>query len=100
MQHGIPDEWISSLADHCLVQAGNWENGSQMLNHLIKLGVDPVAYPPIAKALCKMARDLVAPTYNGLYPDGLRGQCILSRKVAPLPREPPLPVLNKAHHMG
>ena len=83
-----------------MVQAGDWENGSKMLNHLTKLGVDPVAYPPIAKALCKRARDLVAFTYNGLYPDGLRGQCILSRKVAPLPREPPLPVLIVAHHMG
>lgn len=46
------------------------------------LGVVPVAYPPIAKALCKIARGHVAPSYSALYPDGLRGQCVLTRKVA------------------
>ena len=65
----------------CAPQAGDWENGSQLLRHLTDLGVDPVAYPAIAKALCKMAREHVAPTFAGLYPDGLRGQCILARKV-------------------
>ena len=64
-----------------LVQAGDWENGSRLLKHLTDLGVDPVAYPAVAKALCKLAREHVAPTYKGLYPDGLRGQCILARKV-------------------
>ena len=65
----------------CPLQAGDWENGSKLLKHLTDLGVDPVAFPAIAKALCKLARELVAPTYKGLYPDGLRGQCILARKV-------------------
>ena len=65
----------------CPLQAGDWANGSKLLKHLTDLGVDPVAYPAIAKALCKLAREHVAPTYKGLYPDGQRGHCILARKV-------------------
>ena len=71
----------SGIHLYCPLQAGDWENGSRLLKHLTDLGVDPVAYPAIAKALCKLAREHVAPTYKGLYPDGLRGQCILARKV-------------------
>ena len=40
-----------------------------------------MAYPPIASALCRVARSHVARTYSGLYPDGMRGQSLLSRKV-------------------
>ena len=65
----------------CWLQAGDWEDGSRLLRHLIDLDVDPVAYPPIASALCRVARSHVALTYSGLYPDGMRGQSLLSRKV-------------------
>ena len=65
----------------CAPQAGDWENGSKLLRHLTDLGVDPVSYPAVAKALCKLARQHVATTFQGLYPDGLRGQCVLARRV-------------------
>lgn len=79
----------------CPLQAGDWENGSKLLKHLTDLGVDPVAFPAIAKALCKLAREYVAPTYKGLYPDGLRGQCILARKVRTC-----TPISVRPHHFA
>lgn len=73
---------LVKLRGSCWLQAGDWEDGCRLLRHLIDLDVDPLAYPPIASALCKVARGHVARTYSGLYPDGLRGQSLLSRKVS------------------
>lgn len=79
--------------NHCLclyllvsagvVQVDDWTNASKLLNLLSGLKLDPVAFPPIARALCGMLRSRLQPSFNALYPDGPRSLCILNRKVLP-----------------
>lgn len=65
----------------CTIQVDDWESASKLLNLLDSQKLDPMAFPPIARALCGLVRKRLEPSYKALYPDGPRGLCILNRKV-------------------
>lgn len=63
-----------------LLQVDDWGNASKLLRLLTDLKLDPMAFPPIASALCGLLRARLQPSMAALYPEGPRGLCILSRK--------------------
>ncbi len=65
----------------CCVQVDDWESASKLLNLLGSQKLDPVAFPPIARALCDLVQKRLEPSFKALYPDGPRSLCILNRKV-------------------
>lgn len=65
----------------CTMQVDDWENASKLLNLLDSQKLDPMAFPPIARELCKLVQKRLEPSFKALYPDGPRGLCILNRKV-------------------
>ncbi|KAK9917111.1 hypothetical protein WJX75_001006 [Coccomyxa subellipsoidea] len=72
-----------------LLQVDDWTNASKLLNLLSGLKLDPVAFPPISRALCGMLHSRLQPSFDALYPDGPRGLCILNRKNAKDVEVPP-----------
>lgn len=75
----------------------DWGNASKLLNLLSGLGLDPVGFPPIARALCGMLRSQLQPSFDALYPEGPRGLSILNRKVPPSPWQTNLGPIQGTH---
>ncbi|BDA48856.1 THO complex subunit 2 [Coccomyxa sp. Obi] len=63
-----------------LLKVDDWESASKLLNLLDSLKLDLMAFPPIARELCKLVRKRLDPSFKALYPDGPRCLCILNRK--------------------
>lgn len=62
-------------------QAGAWEQGTQLMGWLKRLGVDVVAHPPVASALASEVGALLAPLLAAAFPGGACGHYSLSPKV-------------------
>ena len=71
---------------HDVLQVGDWEHASRLLNALQAAGLDPLAHEPLAAALCALVATALQPSFAALYPAGMRGPSILSRKVRACPR--------------
>jgi hypothetical protein len=63
------------------VQVDDWEHASRLLAALTAAGLDPLSHGPTAAGVAGLIRRRLAPSLAALYPQGMRGPCILSRKV-------------------
>jgi len=63
-----------------LLRAGAWEQGTQLMGWLKRLGVDVVAHPPVASALASEVGALLAPLLAAAFPGGACGHYSLSPK--------------------
>lgn len=62
-------------------QVGSWGNAKRLISHLEALGLIPMQFENVARALCKTIRKQVEPMAKALLPNGIHGPSILDEEV-------------------
>ena len=60
---------------------GSWGNAKRLISHLEALGLVPMQFENVARALCKTIRKQVEPMAKALLPNGIHGPSILDEEV-------------------